>query len=48
MGLAPAKSFESHHIGHQRAEPEQHGVEHEQVAIPQMTRQVEGHGDVNE
>ena len=47
MGLTPVKAFETHHIGHQRAEPEQHGIEHEQVAIPQVTREVEAHGDFN-
>jgi hypothetical protein len=44
VGRAPVKAFEPHHIGHQSAEAEQDGVEHEQVAIPQMSRQVEAHG----
>jgi hypothetical protein len=43
----PLKPLESNDIRHHRAEPEQEGIQQEQVAVSQVSRHVEFHFVIN-
>jgi hypothetical protein len=43
----PVKPLESNDIRHHRAEPEKQSIQQEQVAVPQVPRQVEFHFVIN-